>query len=121
VLLCPAPIDAAGLPLVTVNPNPDIVTCETFTVAVPTLVIVKLCVAVLPTVTFPKPRVLVLGVKVPEFVVPGWPLEALVNPAQLDSPTMAKLIRETAIILKIHDLPRTTRLLLETASRFVPP
>jgi len=55
----------APLPLMMLKPVPERVTWVTSTAAVPVLVAVMLWVAVLPTVTFPKLRLVALGVSTP--------------------------------------------------------
>ena|ERR1700677_778962 len=69
------------------------VACETLTVAVPVFVTVRDCVVVLPTATSPKLRVGELAERTPVPDVTGEPgpvLAALVYPAQLDSPAIAR-------------------------------
>jgi hypothetical protein len=74
------------------------VACETLTVAVPVFVIVSDWVVLLPTATSPKLRVVVLAESTPEPDVTGVPgpvFAALVYPAQLDRPTIAKNVAIT--------------------------
>ena len=98
MLLWPAGSEEEGLPPTTVNPAPEIVAWEILTVAVPVFVTVTLCVALLPIATFPKLRLAALGESTPALGspgVPGLPVcedAALVYPAQLERPTIAKII-----------------------------
>jgi hypothetical protein len=102
-------------PDITVNPGPETVAWEISTLAVPVFVTVTLCVALLPTATFPKLRLLKLGDKIPVpgvFVfAPGAPVPALVTPAQLERPTIE--IMTAAIARK----PRISRLVWKNALR----
>jgi hypothetical protein len=54
VTLWLAAIEDKGVPCVTANAAPEILTCETVTVAFPLFVSVTLRVALLPSETFPK-------------------------------------------------------------------
>ncbi len=54
------------LPPSKLKPDPAIVTCDTFTVAVPVFVTLRLCVAELATETFPKLTLVELAVKTPD-------------------------------------------------------
>ena len=56
----------AELPLSRLKVAPEIVTWDTLTVAVPVLVTVRLCVAGLPTPTFPKLTLVELAVRTPD-------------------------------------------------------
>jgi hypothetical protein len=49
-----------------VKPAPEIVACETFTVAVPVLVRLRLWVELPPTATFPKLRLVNAAKRIPE-------------------------------------------------------
>lgn len=89
-------MEADGFPPTTVNALPEIVACETFTVAVPVFVTVKLCAKLLPTETFPKVRLVELGERTPAPGVPGCPPDALVKPAQLDRPMIAEIAAKAA-------------------------
>ncbi len=68
VLLWPTAIVPEGFPPITLNPAPVIVAWEMVTVPNPVLVTVKLWVAVLPTATLLKLRLVALGERIP---VPG--------------------------------------------------
>lgn len=59
-------MEVARLPPVTVKPVPEIVAAVTFTADVPVLVILKLCVELLPTATFPNEMGDALGESTPE-------------------------------------------------------
>lgn len=65
VTLWPTPIEVARLPPVMVNPAPEMVAEETLTAAVPVFVMLKLCVALLPTATLPNETVVALGESTP--------------------------------------------------------
>lgn len=78
MLVCPTGIVPDGFPPITLNPAPDIVACETVTVAVPVLVTVKLCVALLPTATLPKVKLVALAESTPAPGFPGLVFPALV-------------------------------------------
>ena len=68
----------AELPLSKLKPAPEIVTCDTFTVAVPVFVTLRLCVAELPTATLPKLTLVGLAVRTPAPGVAGCVLAAVV-------------------------------------------
>lgn len=74
MLLWPTGIVPEGFPPITLNAAPVMVACEIVTVAVPVLVTVKLCEAVLPTATLPKVKLLALVESTP---APGSPVEVL--------------------------------------------
>ena len=78
VVLCPAGTTDDGLPPTTVNAAPEIDACETFTVAEPVFVTVRLRAPVLPTATLPKLRLVELAESVPAPECPVAPLAALV-------------------------------------------
>lgn len=72
------------------NPAPEIVVCEIFTVPVPVLVMLRLWVELLPTEILPKLRLMALGDRIP---VPGfcdWPAGP-VYPAQLARTITARM------------------------------
>lgn len=73
VTLCPTGIEEEGFPPITLNADPETVACEMFTAAVPVFVTLTLCVALLPTATFPKLRLLELAESIPAPGVPGCP------------------------------------------------
>ena len=76
------------------------------TVAVPVLVTLRLCVAVLPTATFPKLRLAVFGERTPAVAgsaPPDVADAAVVYPAQLESIRLAPMIR--AIEKRARRLP----------------
>jgi hypothetical protein len=100
VMLCPTGIDAEGLPPMTVNPAPEMVAAERFTIAVPAFVTVTLCVAVLPTATLPNATLAEFAESTP--ALPVLPLPAppplppnnaalVVYPEQLDNPAKARI------------------------------
>ena len=72
-MLWPTAIEVTGFPPTIVNPAAEIDACVMFTVAVPVLVTLRVCVAVVPTATFPKPRLVGLGVRTPTPGFPGFP------------------------------------------------
>jgi len=76
-----------GLPPIEAKLDPEIFADVTLTVLVPVFVNVSVCIALLPTEMFPKVNVVALPVRIPEPGVAGLP--ALVNPAQLERPTIA--------------------------------
>jgi hypothetical protein len=92
VLLWPTASEPAGLPPVTVKPVPVRVACEMFTVAVPVFVIVTLWVALPPTATLPNVTDVELAESTPAPGFDGVVLAALVYPAQLESPSMARTV-----------------------------
>lgn len=63
--LCPAAREAAPLPLATLKPEPEIVACVIFTAAVPVLVMLRVCIALLPMATLPKASVVALEASTP--------------------------------------------------------
>jgi len=65
VLLWPTPIVPEGFPPITVRPAPARIAPEIVVVPNPVLVTVKLCVAVFPTATLPKLRLVTLGESMP--------------------------------------------------------
>ena len=65
------------------KPVPEIVAAPMFTVAVPVFVRLRLWVALLPTATLPKARLVALAERTPVPGVCDWP-PGLVYPAQLD-------------------------------------
>jgi hypothetical protein len=73
VALCPTAMALSGLPPTTLNPAPVMLADAMLTVAVPVFVMLRVWLALFPTETFPKLRVLVLGVKIPAPGVPGLP------------------------------------------------
>lgn len=83
--VCPTANKLDGVALTTVNTPPETVAPEIFTTPVPVFVTVTLCVAVLPSTTFPNPMLLedALRVPPPEPPVPPPlpPDAALVYPA----------------------------------------
>src|SRR5208282_2416183 len=78
-------MDEAGFPPITVKPVPVIAAAEMLTAAVPVLVMLKLCVALLPTATFPKLKLEALGERIPAPWFCNCP-PGLVYPAQLERP-----------------------------------
>jgi hypothetical protein len=68
---------------------------DTFTAAVPVLVTVKLCVAVLPIPTFPKATVALLPDNTPALPVP---VLAPVYPTHPDSPPIATIAARNAMV-----------------------
>lgn len=85
------------LPPERVKPEPEIATWEMLTVAVPLFVRVRLCVALLPTDTPPKLRVVALGETTPEPGVPVFPPPAfVVYPAQLERLMIATMATAAA-------------------------
>ncbi|MGC1385730.1 MAG: hypothetical protein WA823_18285 [Candidatus Acidiferrales bacterium] len=78
VLLWPTANDPAGLPPVTVKPEPVRVACEMFTVAVPVFVIVTFWVALPPTATLPNVTLVELAESTPEPEFDGAVLAELV-------------------------------------------
>ncbi len=66
MLLWPTAIVPDGLPPITVKPVPVKAAEAIVTVPNPVLVMLKLCVAVFPTATLPKLRLVALGESTPE-------------------------------------------------------
>jgi hypothetical protein len=73
VSLCPAAIEALPLPLITVKPPPEMDAPDIFTAPVPVLDTLTLRVAVLPTATLPKLRLVRDGVRAPPPELPTLP------------------------------------------------
>jgi len=84
-------MEPEGFPLMKVKPAPAKVAAEMSTVDVPTFVTVTLCTAVLPIATLPKLTVAELTERTPVLGVFGW-AAALVKPAQLENPTIARIV-----------------------------
>ena len=78
MLVWPTAIVPEGFPPTTLNVAPVMVACEIVTVAVPVLVTVKLCVAVLPTATLPKLMLVELAERTPAPLPPVEVFAALV-------------------------------------------
>ena len=89
-MLCPTAMEPEGIPPTTVKAAPVMDAWAIVTGAVPVFVTVKVCVEVLATATSPKPRVVALAERIPESGDPVPVLAALVYPAQLDRPTIAR-------------------------------
>ena len=90
-------------------PAPVIDACETFTVAVPVLVSVMLCVLLLPTATFPKFTLVALAESTPA-PLPGFPADpAFVTPTQplrLKVARIAARVKSAANIRRAEELVR---------------
>lgn len=70
VALWPTGTDMEELPPTKLKPAPETATCDTFTVAVPVFVTLKLWVTEVPTGTFPKPMLVGLADNTPAAVCP---------------------------------------------------
>ena len=88
VTLWPAAMEYRGVPCVMENAEPETLVWETVTAAVPLFFKVTLWVAVAPTETLPKPRLVGLAERVFEPEVDC--VFAVVYPAQPDKPTPAR-------------------------------
>lgn len=79
--VCPTARELEGFPPTTVNTPPDTLAPEIFTVPVPVFVTVMLCVAAVPSTTFPKPILFEDAVRTPPPELPTpppLPLDAFV-------------------------------------------
>src|SRR5690242_8096307 len=88
VTLCPAAMEYTGVPVVMENAEPETLVWETVTAAVPPFFKVTLWVAVAPTGTFPKLRLVGLAERVFEPEVDC--VFAVVYPPQPDKPIPAR-------------------------------
>src|SRR5579863_755660 len=93
------PMDVAKLPPVRAKPGPEIVAAVTFTADVPVLVMLKLCVELLPTATFPNEMGDALGESTPDPELPDF-VAAVVYPAQLDRPKERRITASAESRLK---------------------
>jgi hypothetical protein len=87
VLLWPAGMEDEGFPPTTVYPVPEMAAWETWTVAVPVFVTVRLWTELLPTVTFPKLTLAGVGESTPAVGFPEFAsCVGPTYPAQPESP-----------------------------------
>ena len=93
------------IPPTTLNSLPVTVACESVTVAVPELEIVKVCMLLVPAATVPKDRVVALGTKVPvaaELELFG------VEPAPA-TPTQPEIDRTARVVMSKAIMPKDGR------------